>query len=233
MALIGIVPAAGQAVRMGGIPKMLLPQPTGTLLSRVCQELANGGADRVYVGSNHKNLPLIEDVIPDKHTVYGVQAATMSETVLAARRWVGEHDVVALAMPDTFFTSRWGNVFQLMAERLVKRTDTLAMAAVWKIRPDQVGKLGLVDIGECNEVLAVIDKAKDSPLTEAWGALMWRPGFWDYIKPDHAHVGYALADAVQAGQHVEAIRIEGRYWDCGTKDEYWKLCARFLDGSVT
>ena len=234
MGVIGIIPAAGKAERMGGLPKFALPTPDGCLIGRMCYQMIQGGVGRLLVGTTHDNGGLVEANVPETlATVYRVQSATMSETVLAAARWTNEDDLIALAMPDTFFTSKYGNVFELLRERLAVHPDEMAAVAAWKIRPEQRGKLGLLDLAEDGQVLAVIDKQRDSELDEIWGAVMWRAAFWPFIQAEQPHVGYALADAVQAGERVGAVRIEGRYFDCGTRDEYYRLCARFLDRSVS
>jgi len=71
-------------------------------------------------------------------------------------------------------------------------------------------------------ITEIIDKPINSDLDYGWGAMVWTPEFWQYIKPEDPHVGFALQRAIEAGELVRAHNFPGKYYDCGTPDEYYE-----------
>jgi NDP-sugar pyrophosphorylase family protein len=213
--MIGIIPAAGKAERMGGIPKMLLPTPNGTLISLLCSRMERVG--QVIVGTR----PVIYEALAGvcNALVYRCETATMSETVLTARQYIMAHETVCFGMPDTYFDD--ANAFVKLAAELKDGAD-LAVG-VFQTRPEQRHKLGMVELTPGDEVLRVVEKPAETSLTWAWGVLAWKPRFWQYIEARDPHVGYALPRALAAELDVRAVRMDGGFWDCGTPDEYFDL----------
>lgn len=211
---ICIIPAAGKAERMNGIPKMLLPVPGGTLIERLIARMERVG--QVIVGTRPVNYELLAGVC--SATVFQTQTQTMSETVLRARSFVMPRTPVALGLPDTYFED--GDVFPKLVAELLDGADVAV--ACFRTRPEQRHKLGMVEIAGC-DVLRVEEKPAQTALEWAWGALAWKPKFWDVISPKMPHVGYALPLALAGEMDVRAVRMNGGFWDCGTSDEYFAL----------
>ena len=213
--MIGIVPAAGKAERMNGIPKMLLPTPYGSLISVLCGRMERAG--QVIIGTR----PVIYEALAGacNALVYRCETATMSETVLAARQYMIAQASVVFGMPDTYFDD--ANAFVKLADKLNDGADVAV--GVFQTRPEQRHKLGMVDLTPGDEVLRVVDKPTETSLAWAWGVLAWKPRFWQYIEASDPHVGYALPRAVAAALDVRAVRMDGGFWDCGTPDEYFDL----------
>jgi UTP-glucose-1-phosphate uridylyltransferase len=230
--IVGVIPAAGTAERMDGLPKYLLPIRKSYLLQTLCERMNACGASDLLIGANPNNSSLVQRYLPANGIVYTKFSETMSETVLAAQPWADKANVL-FGMPDSWwegddFAYRW------LVEGLTEEIPVCV--AVFKARPAQKGKLGMVmtqgkfvnGLGEqILEVVAVKDKASTSAYTEAWGAMAWSPKFWQYIRPADPHVGYALERAISMGVTVRAIKMTGNYWDCGTKDEYFELIRSF------
>jgi dTDP-glucose pyrophosphorylase len=219
--MIGLIPAAGQATRIHGLPKFLLPVPEGHLLGLVCQRMTEAGVGEVQIGTGDANFALVCRCAPSNAGVYVVNSATMSETLLAARRYINIDQNILFAMPDTYWTDE-----QALAKLAVYVSEFGADVAVgaWRIRPDQRGKLGQLDM-RGGRVTRVIDKNPTCPSEWAWGAIAWRPAFWQFIRPDMPHVGYALQPAIDAGLNVRAVPMTGSYFDCGTPQLYF-ACIR-------
>lgn len=226
--MIGLIPAAGTATRLDGLPKFLLPIAEGHLLSRLVEQMRTAGAESIWIGANKHNAAFIKPYAPDGCTISGkLETATMCETVLAARAFCGD-EIVLCGMPDTYWTERY------VYERLVNRLDEFGAdvaVACWFMRDDQRGKLGSVSWRN-DRITDVIDKDPASPYEFAWGALAWKSVFWEHIQPEQNNIGLSLRSAVDAGLKVWAVPIQGDYYDCGTREEYFRLCGQLLNEVV-
>lgn len=230
MGLIGIIPCAGRAERFGGIPKFLLPVPhaTGTLIGLLCHRMKVAGAEQILVGSSPENRDLIERFTPPGTIVYSVISSTMSETLLAARRWSGKDDVL-FGMADSYWAA--ANVYGGLVRTLNFYPKAEAAAALWTVHRSQANYLGMVRVAssgvypdEIRRVAQVVDKPQSTSLDKAWGALAWRASFWDFIQSDDPTVGFALTRALAANGHIAPTDAKGEYHDCGTPERYWALC---------
>ena len=162
-----ILPASGDAIRIGGLPKFLLPLSQGSLLKILinkCQNLANN------------NIFII-----------GLKTQTMSETILKLYRIVHQ-TITFFAMPDTYFL---GNHFNRMLEILEKSNADICLG-VWKIRPEQKGRLGQCKFNDQFLLKDIIDKDITCEYEWGWGIAVWKPVLWKYINPKDPQVGYAF-----------------------------------------
>ncbi len=226
--MIGLIPAAGHATRIHGLPKFLLPVPGGYLLDVLVWRMRAVGVSRIYIGTNSENWDLVSRYKPDGARIYCVESATMSETVLAACMYINLDEDVLFGMPDAHWTDE--TVYQRLAATLRHAASAPVTAAVWALRPAQEQTIGVCKVIGANgdyQIEKVIDKPKFTHWRYGWGALAWRKAFWRYIEPDDPHVGYALQRAVVMGEHVPAQIIPGNYYDCGTPDAY-SACIRSL-----
>jgi UTP-glucose-1-phosphate uridylyltransferase len=224
----GILPAAGLSSRFDGIPKFLLPIIDGHLLGKHIERMYRYPVSNVWVGASKQTTPFIKPYIDSRATLKtNLVTETMCETVLAARAYGGD-DTILLGMPDTYWTA------QHVYERMAHRMDVLGwpvVVACWRIRDDQRGKLGQCDV-RSEHLRQIIDKDPACTLPLAWGAIGWQPSFWEYITPERPHLGFALQAAIDDGVQVRAIEIEGDYYDCGTRGEYFRLTATFAAEAV-
>jgi UTP-glucose-1-phosphate uridylyltransferase len=217
--MIGIIPAAGSASRMFGLPKMLLPTPDGVLID-ILAERMGGVCDHLFTGTRSGLFGMLSHrLTSDRHTVYLANTATMSQTVLAAERFAGDQPV-AFGMPDTWFED--DQVFVKLAGALEAGADVAV--GVFRARYRQHLYGGMVDIHE-GRVRDVIDKPAESGLAWIWGALAWKPVLWPLIHPADPHVGYALPRAIAKHLDVRPVFCNGPYWDCGTPEAYFDCIA--------
>lgn len=216
--MIGILPAAGRASRLNGIPKFLLPVGDTYLLDFHLKAQKAAGVDPVIIGTHPHNYPFLCDCVIGAATCYPVETTTQSQTVLSARRFFGEAPAL-MTMADTWFEDA------TVLTRLVRPVldfQAVVAVALWFLRPDQRGQLGQCLVRD-GLVVDVIDKEPDCPYLYAWGALAWSRSFWGFIHPADPHPGYALARAIQAGIQPRAVFAEGAYYDLGTFAQYQRL----------
>lgn len=228
MSISGILPCAGLSTRLDGLPKFLLPIAEGHLLGTHIARMRGAGVNNIWIGASKQTAPFIKPYIDDDVTLKpSLNTATMCETVLAARAYAGD-DNVLLGMPDTYWSTN--EVYERLAHRM-REFDWPIVVACWRIRDDQRGKLGQCDVR--SEYLRwVVDKDASCPYPLAWGAIGWQPLFWDYIQPEMPHLGYALQAAIDNGVKVRAVEVDGEYHDCGTRPEYFRLCSTFVREAV-
>lgn len=215
--MIGIIPAAGRAERMGGIPKYLLPTPEGSLIDVLSFKIGSVIPKIVILTTQTGR-----DLLWNRQGVRVVNTQTMSETVLC----VHDHSVSTfLGLPDTYFEEKYA--FEQLKNALEKGADVAV--GVFETRPEQRSKLGMCLIHE-DRVSAVIDKPEETTLTYAWGVLAWKPEFWQFIKASDPHVGYALPRAIGVGMDVRAVPMRGQYFDCGDYREYFSMIRYLTEG---
>lgn len=227
--MIGILPAAGSATRIHGLPKYLLPVGDSYLLKRHV-DLMRDESNAVYIGASPENWELAYHYAPDAFLYPPIEYQTMTQTVLSYKEQLvslGERlEPVIFGMPDTFIEDD-----QVYA-KLYRRLQACDVAvAVFRARPGQHTHGGMVSFSH-NRVTEVIDKPAETNLQYIWGALAWKPAFWDCLTPDMPHVGYGLPVAIARGLDVRAVICEGGFWDCGTPEEYFE-CIRSLTGEAT
>lgn len=221
--MIGIIPAAGRATRIHGIPKMLLPTPEGTLITTLIERMRPMG--QIIVGTRPQNYEALAGMC--NALVFRCETQTMSETVLHARQYMRDDEYVAFGMPDTYFED--GSAFAKLYAELKAGADVAV--GVFETRPEQRRKLGMVEMTPGDEVVRVLEKPEKTDLRWAWGVLAWKPRFWQYIYPADPHVGYALPRALASETlDIRAVRMEGGYWDCGTPGEYFDMITYLHEG---
>jgi UTP-glucose-1-phosphate uridylyltransferase len=221
---IGIIPAAGKATRIHGLPKYLLPVPGGYLLERMAHRM---GVPCV-IGANPDNYDLINACKPPNSTVYSVNSRGMPETILAAREYAGDENVL-VGMPDTYWTDE--TVFWYLTKFLNR--GAVCVAAIFHVSAEMASRLG-VCIFRFESSLFLNDIEDKQPQTEArwvWGALAWSPEFWQYIYPEDAHLGVALQRALRQGLEIPLWGADGDYYDNGTSEDYFR-CIRELTTEV-
>ena len=218
-----ILPAAGSAERMSGIPKFLLPVTDDykSLLENHIEKLSQI-CEKIYLSTKPELVPIIKSLKIDKKNLFilEVKTKTMSETVLKTISDSNSENFI-LIMPDTYFLN--GDPYTKL-----NKEPNIAELACWKIRDSQRGKLGEVQFDDDGNVLKIIDKKPDNGFEYAWGALTFSKKLIPYIDKDDPHIGYAIKNALEKKETIETIKINGNYYDCGTPAEYVELLEKVL-----
>lgn len=221
-----ILPAAGLATRMRGLPKFLLPcdESYETLIERHVRNLIDR-VDRIWIPTRPQNAALLEILkIPsEKVVLISTTTQTMSETVLRVMQ-VSSAEHFTLYMPDTYF---WG---EAPYESLCKPHEL--KLALWKIRENQLGKLGQVRFNsKTNAVTDSQDKNASCVYPHAWGAMTFSRRAAGFLEPKTPHSGYMINPSIQAGLDVTGQVMDGEYFDCGTPSEYFSLTSKLTHAS--
>tara|TARA_Y100000768_G_scaffold368347_1_gene332228 strand:- start:790 stop:1458 length:669 start_codon:yes stop_codon:yes gene_type:complete len=213
-----ILPAAGLAKRMKGVPKFLLPANDGyeTLLEIHLKNLVNK-CENIYLPTRPDLVPIINSLDFDFRNLKIIEMVTntMSETVMKTIESTNS-EYYTLIMPDTYFHG------QQPYDELLE-SNNFCKLACWQIREDQRGKLGEVEINDSNQVTKIVDKVPNNGFEYAWGALSFSLQLKEYIDIADPHIGYAVKNSIENNEIVEAFRLKGQYFDCGTPKEYVNL----------
>lgn len=215
-----IIPAAGTASRLRGLPKFLLPTHTNkeTLIERQISYLRDF-FDEILIGINPDFSRILGSVVSEDHQIkkYELSTNTMMETVvqLAGK---SHSDNFVLVMPDTYFSdySEIKNLFE-------NDMPDLSALICWDIKDYQLGKLGQVFIDDANHVIEIQDKNPDCHFKTFWGiAIFSRKNLLESRDAD-SHIGFLFERLIKKGETVMGYRVSGDYYDCGTQEEYIKM----------
>ena len=242
--VIGLVPAAGKARRLGRLPcsKEIFPigvveTPDGTR-SRVICELLFDGFRRAGIRKSLIVLRKGKWDVPAHlgdggdlglHLAYLAVDPTsgVSETLDRAFPFVEDFDV-ALGFPDTWFEPRDAYVHLLQRLRAGDPRPSVVLGCV---PTDRSEKTDMVEMDEDGRVRRIVVKQKDTGLRYAWFLAVWTPLFsaylHEYLKdpPPSApagevYPGHILQAAIDDGLRVEAVTFpDGSFLDMGTPDD--------------
>jgi UTP-glucose-1-phosphate uridylyltransferase len=216
--IIGIIPACGNATRMGGIAKfnLKIPKSNDTLISwHIKSQLEYCDKVVVLVKKEHESsLSMFKD--NNKIIILVEQTSSMSETILKAiEKFYADEYLVG--MPDTFVIG--DNPYK---EIITNNISSDLNLGVFKIKNSQKGKLGQLDIIN-GVVIDCIDKDIKCNYEYSWGFLRFNRSILKLIDKEAPHIGYVINPAIKEKLLVMASIIDGEYFDCGTQAEYEEL----------
>jgi len=212
----GIIPAAGLASRMRGLPKFLLPcdEYYTTLLEKHVSSMLDV-CETVWIPTRPEQTILIAGLgLPSERVVMvPMTTHTMTETVIRLCSISGANRFL-MVMPDTYFLGEQPYSY------LAHSSSPMDLAC-WNIRPEQAGKLGQVLIDEdLGSVTDAKDKEAGCQFRHSWGAMSFDRSVLDCADAAMPHTGYMIPKLLQARIQVQARVMDGRYFDCGTPREY-------------
>lgn len=220
-----IIPAAGNASRMRGLPKFLLPCDDDylTLIEKHINSLISS-VDNIWIPTNPKYISILESLFEDikKVKILPMKSKTMSETVKLTISNLNKSNYM-LVMPDTYYTD--DQPYQLL---ISSRVDKVANLICWETRPSQIGKLGEVAFLQDGKLEHIIDKPGEQVYKHAWGAITFTQSLNKYINIDDPHIGYAIEKAHYDNQDIYCFEAKGGYYDCGTPNEYIDLLKKIF-----
>jgi hypothetical protein len=236
-----IIPASGKAVRLGGLPKFLLPLPVAapkgapargfTTLLDLHIAYGREFAELVIIATRPENVELIRPyLVPGHVELMALETETMAETVIRSTKACAFDETLVL-MPDTYFTNGFAP-----AKMSLLPGEHLSVAA-WKVSPGQIGSVGQIGLLSENGrhfIQSHQDKDPTSELPWVWGAMNLSKTARDLLEPENPHIGYVitrlLADNASATS-LGARIFEGDYVDCGTAASYFRAVAGLLSES--
>jgi hypothetical protein len=202
---------------MRGLPKFLLPcdNTYKTLIENHVEHLLSI-CEFIWIPIKPEFEFLIRGLgfPPSRIRTLPMVTENMTQTIQNVLE-VDKSQYFQLVMPDTYFQGG------LPYKTLDSEPDTADLAC-WTIREQQKGKLGQVNLIN-GLVTDIQDKIPNCEYEHSWGALTFNRSLLQYAKPSDPHIGYALANAIRGGRRLTGSIILGKYYDCGTPDEYLSM----------
>ena len=204
---------------MNGIPKFLLPI---NLLgdSLLYEHIRNAGTfyENILVGIRPELRDLVSaEKLSSKVQIYELSTNSMTQTILDLIK-KSKSDRFSVVMPDTFFQG--DNPHSLFSE-----SEAELVVATWKIRLDQRGKLGQLELRK-NTIIKLEDKNPNCKFENAWGSMSFTRNFVPFLDSESPHIGYGLKKYLTAELPHEVVQMKGGYYDCGTPSEYFALICK-------
>ena len=222
----GILPAAGSATRMRGLPKFLLPSGLEyvTLIERHISKMLEV-CETVWIPTRPEQVMLLDslNISQERVVIIPMTTSTMTETVLRLTR-ISAANHFLMVMPDTYFSEEQPYAY------LADNSAEMSLAC-WSIRQEQKGKLGQVLLSNLPEgdLIDSQDKQPDCDYLHSWGAMSFSKEIVSIASVDMPHTGYLLPKLLEKGIHVKGKVMNGTYYDCGTPMEYLEMLKREIE----
>lgn len=245
--LIGLIPAAGKGVRLGlPYPKELYPVIQDNRYKPIAQfvldNMVNAGIQHIvfvinetkhqligYFGNGQRFGCNISFVVQEQANHEGKSTSPGLAHALDSAYHLTKGKTVFFGMADTIM--RPEQVFET-ARKNSSSDDDVILVLFPTERPE---KFGMVRTGEENQVIEIVDKPKQTDLTEMWGCIIWRPKFTEFLhecvtQENISDFALIMNTAIQKGFRFRSVHIaNGVYIDLGTYEEIMELDRRFRE----
>jgi len=222
-----ILPAAGNAVRFGGIPKYLLPSDfNGKSLLRTHIDAASAiDSGKIVVMSHPSMYQYLKDYLSDysKRVVVDIiESKTMTETLIeGAERHSSPGEVISITLPDTVTTGvKNGNFSSLIQESRTKGNCLMLYPHLERYR----GKFGQVLVSrQTGAVEDIIDKSTNCDFPYIWGGISTTYETIIEFNRSEPTIGNCIKNSVNQGIIFNTSLSEDTYYDCGNMKDYFDL----------
>jgi glucose-1-phosphate thymidylyltransferase len=209
--IVGLVPAAGHATRLGSLPssKELLSVGGRPVMDYVVERMRLAHADEIRVVTRPDKEDVVEHARSLGATVVEGRPSTPAASVRLGLESLVPDDIVLLGFPDSVWEPADG--FATLVTALDERTEVVlgCFASADLERSDVV-------VLERDRVVRVDVKPAAPPSDAMWGCCAARAGALDgldrYDEPGH------LLDALARGGRVRGVRFDTEFVDIGTPE---------------
>ncbi|HMN28149.1 MAG TPA: sugar phosphate nucleotidyltransferase [Caldilineaceae bacterium] len=245
--IIGLIPAAGKGVRLGlPYPKELYPVIRNNRYKPVAQfvldNLTTAGLRHIVFVINETKHQLIGYFGNGQrfgcHISYVVQEGSNSTDASTSPG-------LAHALDSAYHLTQGKTVCFGMADTIMQPTDVFTNVCTMAQPDDDVvlalfptqhpEKFGMVRLDDEERVVAIVDKPRQTDLTDMWGCILWRPRFTDYLHDCVCGQGISdfaliMNNAIKLGMRFRGVRHPGgTYIDLGTYNEIMELDQNFRE----
>ncbi len=250
--VIGLVPAAGRADRLGALPCSKEIFPLGFVADdggaprpkpacgHLLESFACAGVHRAFI-LLRKGKWDIPELLGDG-SAFGLPlaylafdpTASVPETLDRAYPFAAEA-TVALGFPDIIVEPQ--AVFRPLLQRL---EQSGAQVVLGLFPTDQSWKADMVELDEHDHAQRIVIKQAETPLRFTWSIAVWGPEFsrylHDFVSADRntpganeTYVGDVIQAAIDDEMTVLGVRFEdGSFIDIGTPEDLCRATARFM-----
>jgi glucose-1-phosphate thymidylyltransferase len=229
MELIGLLPCAGQGLRMRPLkyPKELLPvsyyrSPIDNfIIPRLSIEYS---LDAFKLCGVKKCYIVVPDWKPEimRYLGDGAQiginiaylhnsrANGLADAVFSMEPW--GHDIVTcLALPDAQFTPT--NAFDTLLHKMQQENADLVLGV---FPTDEPQFLAPVELNSMGRVINVEEKPLQPKFMNAWGIAIWKESFWSFFKHMEKSNDTGISISEVFHKAAQKLRVFGVYFDQGS-----------------
>jgi glucose-1-phosphate thymidylyltransferase len=216
--IVGVIPAAGYARRLGDLPcsKELLPVGGRPVIDYVVERMRLASADEIRVVTRPDKEDVVEHARNLGATVVEGRPATLAESVGLGAESLAPEDVVLLGFPDSIWEPADGFA------RLVAALDDATEVVLGCFGSAELERSDVVVL-DGDRVLRVDVKPADPASELIWGCCAARPRALSDLdrcdEPGH------LFDALARSGRVRGIRFETEFVDIGTPETLARIGA--------
>ncbi|MPZ78383.1 MAG: dTDP-glucose pyrophosphorylase [Deltaproteobacteria bacterium] len=242
--VVGLIPAGGQASRLGALPcsKELYPigfrkaEKEGVLPKVAChytlEKMRAAGITQIYIilKPGKWDIPSYfrDGAIADVHLAYLTLGLPFGApyTLDQAYPFV-QKKTVALGFADILFHGE--DAYSRLLEMLAQDSSDLILGLFPADRPD---KVDMVNLDSKGKITGIVVKPSRTDLHYTWGIAVWKPSFTQFMHeflrrsvPTAAHqpelfVGDVIHASILEGLHVQGTEISHEpYVDIGTSED--------------
>ena len=248
---VGLVPAAGEGIRMypfsRAVPKEMYPILGKPVIEHCIENLREGGINRIYMIVGHQKGALM-DYVGDG-SFYGVKVAYiyqlkrrgLGHAILQAEKWIKEPFVTLLG--DSFIEPK--KEIQTMMKL---HTEKRPIATVLLFKVNTPVGYGIAKFKSLENNSGPIEKLIEKPsLKEAeeykindeyyalCGAYIFEPRIFDFIKrtkpgkKSEMQITDSIQLALEEGEKIYGVVLKGRYLDIGKWNTVFKTEKQMFD----
>jgi hypothetical protein len=220
MKTVGLIPASGNASRLGGLPKFALPiSDKSSLLGWHVSNLLKV-CDEVRVSTQSKWVPLVESMnLPI--TLIQKEPSTLSDAIVSLAK--SGSDQYIFTMPDTYYVNFDKGSF----EKIFENSEEIILGC-FDCPPNLRGKVGQVDLVQ-NRIVAAMDKNLSCTFPFMWGYMAFRQGQIQKLTADSDTPSLLIDKWISAGITIGAQYNSGEYIDVGSFDGVKRLYTSLIE----
>lgn len=205
--IIGVLPASGNANRLGGIPKFCLPiSDTQNLIEWHVEQMLEV-CNEVRVSTKAEWVPIIKNMNMDIKLIVR-EPSTMSDAI---KFIIGEYnDTVMIGMPDTYIAGTQKNIYKEMIN-----TSGDLVLGTWECTEELKGRVGQISLYG-NKVVSSKDKVNNCDYEYMWGTMLFRKNLIRYVDASLDHPGKQIQEWIDMSLAVRSVMPGGKYMDAGT-----------------
>jgi glucose-1-phosphate thymidylyltransferase len=240
--VVGLIPAAGQATRLGPLPCSkevypvgLRPDPSGqgihprVVSQYLLEKMRFAGIGRGYIILREGKWD-IPAYFRDGEIV-GMRLAYLAVSATAGAPYTLDYaypfvrdSIVALGFPDILFSPD-----DAYARLLAYQAASNADVVLGLFPADHPSTMDVAAVDDTGRVREIVIKPAKTDLTYTWGIAVWTPAFTEfmheYLRPTRTtaaqqpekHVGDVIQAAIVRGMNVQAVRVSDvPFLDIGT-----------------
>lgn len=218
MAIVGVIPAAGLAKRLGPLPcsKEMLPVGGRPVLEHVFERMRRAAAE-IRLVTRPEKPDVAEHARGLGAVVVEGRPASVAESLRLGCRGLARDDVVLLGFPDTIWEPEDG--FVQLLDALDERTDV----ALGCFRSAELERSDVVVADADGTVRAVHVKPAQPAAQVIWGCAAARLAALDGLRR-HDEPGRLFDELARSGR-VRALRFAGEFVDIGTPEALERIGA--------